>query len=123
MRKALIIEDNENNMELIVFILEKAGYATVRACSGEEGISVLSSETPDFVILDIQLPDLDGREVLKKIRDTENGKNVPVIAMTSYAMLGDEEKLLQAGCDGYVEKPIDPLRVVEQIEKIIGVAV
>lgn len=121
MKQALIIEDNENNMELIVFILEKHGYETVRTMSGREGIEKLAEITPDVVILDIQLPDIDGTDVLKVIRQMDSAVEVPVIAMTSYAMAGDREKLLEAGCDGYIEKPIDPIRVVQQIEKILGV--
>jgi len=75
---------------------------------------------PDFIILDIQLPDIDGTEVLRRIRESETGGAVPIIAMTSYAMAGDREKLLIAGCDEYVEKPIDPQRVIAQIKTAIG---
>lgn len=119
MSTALIIEDNDNNMELITFILESAGYKTLRAYSGEEGYNKAISESPDFIILDIQLPDIDGMEVIQKIRAHEKGKSVPTIAMTSYAMSGDREKLLIAGCNAYIEKPIDPDRVISQIEKIL----
>ena len=76
-------------------------------------------ERPDFIILDIQLPDIDGTEVLQKIRRSEIGNSIPVIAMTSYAMSGDREKLLSAGCDGYIEKPIDPALVISQIQRVI----
>ncbi|MBF0552242.1 MAG: response regulator, partial [Deltaproteobacteria bacterium] len=76
---------------------------------------------PDFIILDIQLPDIDGIEVLKQLRASEAGKYIPVIAMTSYAMTGDREKIMRAGCTGYIEKPIDPTRVIDQIRKILGV--
>lgn len=119
MSTALIIEDNENNMELITFILESAGYKTLRAYSGEDGYNKAISEKPDFIILDIQLPDIDGMEVIKKIRAHEKSNGVPVIAMTSYAMSGDREKLLVAGCNAYIEKPIDPDRVIDQIEKVL----
>lgn len=117
---ALIIEDNPNNMELITFILEAHGYQTLRAMTGGEGISMALSGKPDFVLLDIQLPDMDGAEVLKAVRATEAGRNMPIIAVTSYAMSGDRERLLAAGCNGYIEKPIDPLLIINQIQGILG---
>ncbi|MDD5716714.1 MAG: response regulator [Sulfuricurvum sp.] len=119
MAKALIIEDNENNMELISFILEANGYETIKAENGLSGVEMALSENPDYIILDIQLPDIDGLEVLKRIRGSEKGKTVPVIAMTSYAMSGDEERMLSAGCNGYIEKPIDPERVIIQIAEVL----
>lgn len=122
MKRALVIEDNENNMELITFILESNNYQTIRAETGLAGLDLASREHPDFIILDIQLPDIMGTEVLKRIRAFDIGHDIPIIAMTSYAMAGDREKLLAAGCDGYIEKPIDPMLVMKQIEKVIGVA-
>jgi two-component system, cell cycle response regulator DivK len=116
---ALIIEDNENNMELITFILEAHGYRTLRAMTGNEGIMLALSGNPDFVLLDIQLPDMDGADALKAIRATEAGRGMPVIAVTSYAMSGDRERLLAAGCNGYIEKPIDPLLVINQVQGIL----
>lgn len=120
MTTALIIEDNENNLELIRFILEQAGYKTRFAMTGLGGVQQVLSIPPDFVILDIQLPDINGLEVLKRIRASEAGKAIPIIAMTSYAMSGDREKLLASGCTAYIEKPIDPMLVISQIEKAIG---
>lgn len=119
MQTALIIEDNENNLELIRFILEQAGYHTRFSMTGMEGIQQALMIPPDFIILDIQLPDINGFEVLKRIRSSEAGKNIPVIAMTSYAMSGDREKLLAAGCNGYIEKPIDPMAVICQIQGVL----
>lgn len=116
---ALIIEDNANNMELITFILEAHGYQTLRAMTGGEGISLALSGNPDFVLLDIQLPDMDGADALKAIRGTEVGSGMPIIAVTSYAMSGDRERLLSAGCNGYIEKPIDPLLIINQIQGIL----
>ena len=117
-RKALVIEDNEDNMKLITFILEKNGFSFIWANTGQKGIDLALSKRPDFIILDIQLPDMDGTEVLKKIRSIEETKDIPVIAMTSYAMSGDREKLLSYGCNGYIEKPIDPFTVIDQIAVI-----
>nr|WP_035245656.1 response regulator [Desulfogranum mediterraneum] len=118
--RALIIEDNENNMELIDFIMDMHGYQTLKAETGRKGIELALREQPDFILLDIQLPDITGTEVLKMIRKSERGTAIPIIAVTSYAMSGDREKLLAAGCDGYIEKPIDPILFIEQIRKVIG---
>lgn len=120
MKKALVIEDTPDNMELITFILKKNGIDTVQAWTGQEGVDKAQEEQPDFIILDIRLPDIDGPEVLSQIRSIENLRHIPVIAMTSYAMAGDREKLLAAGCTGYIEKPIDPEFVMSQINKILG---
>lgn len=120
MKRVLVIEDNENNMELITFILEANNYQTLKAETGQLGVTLALQERPDFIILDIQLPDIMGTEVLKVIRASEIGDSIPIIAMTSYAMAGDREKLLDAGCDGYIEKPIDPATVISLIQKVIG---
>lgn len=120
MKRVLVIEDNENNMELITFILESNNYQTIRAETGQMGVTLALQERPDFVLLDIQLPDIMGTEVLKMIRASEIGATIPIIAVTSYAMAGDREKLLDAGCDGYIEKPIDPAVVITQIREVIG---
>ncbi len=120
MKRALVIEDNENNMKLITFLLEKSGYSTLWADNGKTGIDLAINEKPDFILLDIQLPDMEGTEVLKEIRRLEKDKETPIIAVTSYAMSGDREKLLGAGCNGYIEKPIDPLLIIDQIREVIG---
>ncbi len=120
MTTALIIEDNENNLELIRFILEAANFKTRFAMTGLEGVQQVLTIPPDFVILDIQLPDINGLEVLKRIRASKVGKDIPIIAMTSYAMSGDKEKLMAAGCAAYIEKPIDPTLVIGQIEEAIA---
>lgn len=120
MKTALIIEDNENNLELIRFILENAQYKTRFSMTGLEGVQQALTIPPDFIILDIQLPDINGLEVLKRIRNHPVGKSIPIIAMTSYAMSGDKEKLLAAGCTAYIEKPIDPMLVVGQIQQALN---
>ncbi len=119
MKKALVIEDNENNMALITFLLDKNGYQYVCANTGQAGYEIAIKTVPDFIILDIQLPDMEGTEVLCMIRKHAASASIPVIAMTSYAMSGDKERLLAAGCNGYIEKPIDPVLVIEQIEGIL----
>ena len=121
MAKVLVIEDTPDNMALISFILRRNGYEIVEAETGEQGVELALSESGlEFVILDIQLPDFDGTEVLRRIRAGESGRPVPVIAMTSYAMSGDKERLLAAGCNGYVEKPIDPIRVMDEIREVLA---
>lgn len=116
---ALVIEDNVNNMELITFLLEVNGYATLRAETGQAGIDAALNQQPDFVLLDIQLPDMDGSEVLKAIRADHKGAGLPVIAVTSYAMSGDRERLLAQGCTGYIEKPIDPATIIDSVRDIL----
>ena len=120
MKTALIIEDNEDNMILITRLLKKAGYNTLWAANGQKGLDMLAASNPDFVILDIQLPDINGTEVLKRMRASDAGKILPVIVVTSYAMAGDRERFLSAGCTAYFEKPIDPARVVAQIRAVVG---
>ncbi len=119
-KTVLIIEDNEDNMELISFIMEKAGYRFLKATRGVEGVAMAIEHLPDFILLDIQLPDIDGMEVARRIRVSGANGTIPIIAMTSYAMLGDREALLASGCNGYIEKPIDVRLVVEQIRAVIG---
>jgi CheY-like chemotaxis protein len=107
-------------MVLITRLLGKAGYKTLQATTGLQGLDMALRQKPDFIILDIQLPDSDGTEVLRRMRGSEIGHTIPIIAMTSFAMAGDRERLLKAGYDGYIEKPIDPQRVISQIRSVIG---
>lgn len=120
MKTALVIEDNEDNMVLITFILKHNGYGVLEAINGRQGIEIALRERPDFILLDIQLPDIDGLEVLRTLRASEINGRIPIIAVTSYAMVGDRERMLAAGCSGYIEKPIDPERIMAQIEQIIA---
>ncbi len=120
MKNALIIEDDENNTVLISALLQKSGYQTMHSWNGEEGLRRAAEEKPDFIILDIQLPGIDGYEVLRRLRVSQENSTTQVIAMTSYAMSGDRERLLKAGCNGYIEKPIDPARVIAQIHEVTG---
>lgn len=120
MASVLVIEDNEDNLELIRFILEAHGYRVDHAASGLEGVARALTLIPDFILLDIQLPDIDGEEVLRRIREQEAGRHIPIIAVTSYAMSGDRERLLAAGCNGYIEKPIDPYTIIGQIMMVVS---
>lgn len=116
---ALVIEDNEDNQVLICALLERHGYQTQIAANGLLGVQMALDLQPGLIILDIQLPDFDGLEVLRRIRASGVRGQMPVIAMTSYAMAGDRARLMAAGCTGYIEKPIDPSRVLAQIEAIL----
>ena len=107
-QKILVIEDNEKNLYLVTFILEKSGFVVVSARNGQDGIDMACREMPDLILLDIQLPVMDGYEVAKRLRRIEDMTAIPIIAVTSYAMVGDREKALESGCTGYIEKPINP---------------
>jgi len=120
MKKVLVIEDNENNLKVITVLLKNSGYSILSAKTGRKGVEMALKDNPDFILLDIDLPDIDGRAVLKKIRKSEKAGDLPVIAVTSLAMSGDRQEMLDAGCTGYIEKPIDPFRFIDQMEKILG---
>lgn len=119
MKKCLVVEDNEANLYLITIILNNMGYEVIEATTGEEGIQLALTEKPDLILMDIQLPDIDGLEATRRIRKSEGNGNVPIIAVTSFAMAGDKKKALDAGCTGYIEKPINPETVIDDINKII----
>lgn len=119
MTRVLVIEDNERNRYLISFILNGEGYSVIEAITGEEGVEMAEREHPDLVLMDIQLPGIDGYEAIRRIRASPACGKVPIIALTSYAMTGDRERCLTAGCTGYVEKPINPDTVIDEIKKYI----
>lgn len=104
----LLIEDNEQNRYLATFLLELHGYKVVHAPDGPRGIELAQASIPHLILLDIQLPGMDGYAVARALRGIEALKAVPIIAVTSYAMAGDREKFLASGCSGYIEKPINP---------------
>ena len=117
--KTLLIEDNEQNRYLATFLLERHGHRVVSACDGPEGIERAKSLLPDIILLDIQLPEMDGYAVAQALRRNPALQHVPIIAVTSYAMPGDREKALASGCTGYIEKPIDPDTFAEQVERLM----
>jgi len=120
MKRVLIIEDNENNLRLITLIFQRHGYTVLTATTGWEGKEAALRHEIDFIILDIQLPDTDGLELIEEIRSVDRLRHIPVIAMTSYAMAGDRERILNAGFNGYIEKPIDPFTIMDEINSILG---
>ena len=119
MKRILVVEDNETNLYLIRFMLEKSGYEVIEAREGAVGVELAVKEKPDLVLMDVQLPDIDGLEATKRIRASETGGKIPIIALTSYAMVGDREKAIAAGCTGYIEKPINPETFIVEIEKFL----
>lgn len=118
MAKILVIEDNEQNLYLATFLLEKQGHAVLQARSGEQGIAMAATALPDLILLDIQLPDLDGYAVAESLRRSTS--TAPIVAVTSYAMPGDRERALAAGCCGYIEKPIDPATFLYEVTAYLG---
>lgn len=117
-RTALLIEDNEQNRYLVTFLLKQHGYHVVAAANGQAALSALSGFVPDVILLDIQLPGMDGYDVARLLRGLASLRNTPIIAVTSYAMVGDREKSIEAGCNGYIEKPIDPETFIREIEQV-----
>lgn len=119
MTKVLVIEDNERNRYLISFLLKGAGYDVIEAITGEEGVETTLRERPDLILMDIQLPGIDGYEATRRIRVSPVDDKIPIIALTSFAMTGDRERALAAGCTGYVEKPINPDTIMDEIRKYL----
>jgi two-component system, cell cycle response regulator DivK len=119
-KKILVIEDNEQNLYLVNFILVKHGYSVIQARSGDEGLARAEEHEPDLILLDIQLPVMDGYSVARELRKKPALTRTPIIAVTSFAMPGDRENALAAGCTGYIEKPIDPDTFISQVEMHLG---
>jgi two-component system cell cycle response regulator DivK len=116
----LLIEDNEQNRYLVTFLLEQHGYTVVAAADGLSGIEAAQTFVPAAILLDIQLPRMDGYAVARALRQNEALGETPIIAVTSYAMPGDREKALAAGCTGYIEKPINPETFVAELEQALS---
>ena len=106
MPRVLLVEDNPANMTLAVFLLESAGHAVITATNAEAGLALARSERPDLILMDIQLPGMDGLEATMLLKEDEHTQHIPVIALTALAMKGDEERIRAAGCDGYIGKPM-----------------
>jgi two-component system cell cycle response regulator DivK len=119
MKKVLVIEDNENNLYMIRFIVAKLGHEVFEARDGSSGVALAKTIVPDLILMDIQLPILDGYSATRQIRMEDALKDVPIIAVTSYAMVGDKERAIESGCTAYVEKPIDPESFIKVLERYI----
>jgi two-component system, cell cycle response regulator DivK len=118
-QRILIIEDNEQNMYMLTYLLESNNYVVLQSFSGKEGIDIAKGSGPDAILLDIQLPEMDGYAVARELRKVKELSGTPIIAVTSYAMTGDKEKAFEAGATGYIEKPIDPDTFISQLKVFI----
>jgi two-component system cell cycle response regulator DivK len=118
--RVLYIEDNDQNFYLVNFILSKKGWTVTRANNGRDGVDLAAKEVPDLILLDIQLPVMDGYATARELRKLPGLSGTPIIAVTSYAMAGDREKALAAGCTGYIEKPINPKTFTDQISRYLS---
>jgi two-component system cell cycle response regulator DivK len=115
--QVLVVEDNERNMKLFRDVLESSGYRTLEATTGERAVELVVEHCPDLVLMDIQLPDIDGVEALGRLRAEERTASVPVLALTAQAMDGDRERFLAAGFDGYLSKPVDIAEFVATVRR------
>ena len=120
MAHILIVEDNEMNADMLSRRLRRRGFEVSHAMDGEEGISMVRELEPDLVLMDLNLPRLDGWEATRRIKADDGTKGIPVIALTAHAMQGDEEKALEAGCDDYDTKPVNFKRLLEKIQNLLG---
>ncbi|MFM2129357.1 MAG: Two-component response regulator [Pseudomonadota bacterium] len=118
-RKVLIVEDNDLNMKLFNDLLEAHGYATVQTKSGTEALGLARQHRPDLILLDIQLPEISGLEVTRRLKLDAELKAIPVIAVTAFAMKGDEEKIRDGGCEAYIAKPISVATFMETIQRVL----
>ena len=115
-QKILIVEDNELNMKLFNDLLEAHGYTTVTTRDGTKAVDMAIEEKPDLILMDIQLPEVSGLDITRQIKDNNELKHVPIIAVTAFAMKGDEDKIRECGCNGYVSKPISITTFIETIQ-------
>jgi two-component system cell cycle response regulator DivK len=113
--RILVVEDNERNLKLVRDVLQYAGYDVIAASSGEQGVALARERVPDLVLMDLQLPEMDGTEALRLLRDDPLTRGIPVVAVTAFAMKDDRERALDAGFDSYIEKPISVRALPEQV--------
>lgn len=118
MKKVLVVEDNADNLRLITYALVRYDYEVIAAGTGAEGVELAVRERPSFILMDIDLPHMNGFEAARLIGETE-ARDIPIIAITSYAMSGDMDRIIAAGFAGYFEKPINPLTIVEEIHALL----
>jgi CheY-like chemotaxis protein len=118
----LLVEDNEDNLVVYRTILEHVGYRVVEARDGEEGVHRAREQMPDLILMDISIPRIDGWQATRALKDDEKTRAIPIIALTAHALEEDRRKAVQAGCDGYLAKPVEPRRVVQEVERFVGPA-
>jgi CheY-like chemotaxis protein len=120
MAKILLVEDNEMNQDMLSRRLQRKGYDVIVAANGVEGIAIAQAEMPDLILMDIDLPVIDGWEATRQLKANRVTSKIPIIAQTAYAMMGDREKSLEAGCDDYTPKPVEFLELLNKIEKLLA---
>ena len=120
MGRILYVEDNAQNMRLVRKILKHAGHEVLEAIDGISGVNTAIRELPDLILMDVNLPDIDGLEATQRIKDCPETAAIPVIALTANAMVGDRERVLQAGCDGYLPKPVSRGELTKTVEEFLG---
>ena len=118
-KRILVIEDQEDNRQIVRDLMTASGYELIEATTGEEGLEAASRERPDLILMDIQLPGIDGYEVTRRIKADPKLRKIPIIAVTSYALSGDDKKAFAAGCDGYVTKPYSPRLLLAKIREYL----
>ena len=116
-KNVMVVEDNEKNRKLMRVVLKAKGYNIIEAATGEEALNLLKNQKPDIILMDIQLPGIDGLTLIKEIKASAVTKDIPIIAVTAYAMKGDEQKILDTGCNAYVSKPINTQELPLIVEK------
>ena len=119
-KKILVVEDNELNMKLFCDLLNAHGYDTIQTQEGMKALALAREEMPDLILMDIQLPEVSGLEVTKWIKEDEKLRSIPIIAVTAFAMKGDEEKIRAGGCEAYIAKPIFVKKFIETVKKFAG---
>ncbi len=119
-KSVMIVEDNELNMKLFNDLLEANGYRTIKTRNGLEALDLARAHRPDLILMDIQLPEVSGLEVTKWLKEDDELYVIPVIAVTAFAMKGDEERIRQGGCEAYISKPISVAKFVETVKSYIG---
>jgi two-component system, cell cycle response regulator DivK len=120
MAKILLVEDNEMNRDMLSRRIERKGFQVVMAVDGQQGVNLAASEIPDLILMDMDLPIIDGWEATRRVKAGENTRGIPVIALTAHAMVGDRDKAIAAGCDDYDTKPVDFPRLLGKIETLLG---
>ena len=118
-RRILVIEDQEDNRRILRDLLTSAGYEVIEAGTGEDGVSMAETQRPDLILMDIQLPGVDGYEATRRIKANPTLKPIPIIAVTSYALSGDETKAREAGCNAYVTKPFSPRALLAKVREYV----
>ena len=116
----LIVEDNELNMKLFHDLLDAHGYATLQTRNGMDALELARAHRPDLILMDIQLPEVSGLEVTKWLKEDDELRDIPVVAVTAFAMKGDEERIRQGGCEAYLSKPISVMSFVDTVRRFIG---